>query len=157
MKRIFITLLLAIIPVFANAQWQIEQTQADELKGTVASTFFFYMDGDYSFMFDNNSKQLMVNTESGIFDYESYGGLHSVDALIGLYKDGALVEKFTSTLLMTKDESSSAMLADVEKVKKVLYWLRDTGNVRFIIDRYGKSDFDLTVPRNSKIKNVLLK
>lgn len=91
-----------------------------------------------------------------MFDYEMYQRVFLVvNAIFGLYgENGDLVEK-EEIMISVSEESPDVAVADCSRsllknsgcIRKVASWVRNSkGSVRFIIPRYGNTDFDITLP-----------
>ena len=147
MKK-FLLLLLVFVPMLAMGQrWDTHYVPADELKGE--SEYYSYIyhgaTNDY-FVYWSNDSEIKVGSSRGIFDYsDSY-----VSAIIGFYEDDKLVDKVTARMFVPKGDSNTAFTSEYRDPglgKRIIDWINNTGDVRFIIPKYSGSDFDLRVPK----------
>lgn len=155
MKKFLVICSMAIMMcmnVNAQNEWVYDYHEGDELKGIEEYYSNYYSDknGDY-FVCWNNSDVVKIGTENGIFDcrLSSYGysAQYSVYVIVGFYKDGELIKKETAHFDVPRDKFSVAFSS--RKIgKKIIKHLKETGDVRIIASKYGKSDFDILIPMN---------
>ena len=108
MKRIFIIFTIVIMSVLSaysqtyssqESKWIEKIFPADELKGNDEYTLYFYMNkkDKYSVTYRNNKKNIiLVHSYEGIFDA-------NYKVLVGLYKNGEMKLKISSTVDVSKD------------------------------------------------------
>lgn len=136
-----------LLPFAANAQWAEYKTEADELKGEEASTSYFYTAEDGGmFVYFDNKDSFTVMCDKGIFDYSD----NYVKAIIGFYDGDKLVEKVEVKLYVPDGSGNMALSSDYKKPKvgpKVIDYINNVGDVRFIIPRYGRASYDIRVPK----------
>jgi hypothetical protein len=156
MKKLILLSLVFITTLSASSQnWIQYKKDADELKGTQASSrHFIEIPEKGVVMLDDNLALLGFVTYNGIFDYKPYKDDFNVAiGIFGMYDEtGKLVDK-KEIMVSVHDDPSSAS-ADIRitvlknsGISQVASWIRNNkGSVRIIIPRYGKSDFDVTVP-----------
>lgn len=149
MKRIFIIFTIVIMSVlFAYSQtyssqeskWIEKIFPADELKGNDEYTLYFYMNkkDKYSVTYRNNKKNIiLIHSYEGIFDANN-------NVLIGLYKDGKMELKISSTVDVSKDYET-LFISGMDGLK-VITWLEHGGDVRIIAPRYNRSSLDVMIP-----------
>lgn len=166
MKRLIIFAAIAAHAIIASAQWTMETTKADELKGTGEDIIYTYTDsitGNAFVYWASTPDQYLLFSNGKIFDFKSgyaqYTGHYSgLEITVGLYSnDDKLNDKFKMWLDVNASAANHArtrnagkMLNPVgqsKKVKKILSHLTSTtGYVRIIADLYGGETFDLKIP-----------
>lgn len=156
MKKIFLLSLVLLSPLLVSAQiWSQIKTDADELKGTQASSkHFIEIPGEGAVVLDDNYDVFGFVTFKGIFDYKPYQyDFNVATGIFGMYDEtGKLVDK-REIMVSVHDDPTSAS-ADIRitllrngGIRPVASWIRNNkGSVRIIIPRYGQLDFDVTVP-----------
>lgn len=138
--------------VNVNAQmWHINETQADELKGTKASKHaIFLTENEDSCIIKGDEFVIGVHTRKGIFDYDIIGNTKFIKVLVGYYVDDKLIDKDIIEFLTTS--GNFAFLYQNEKYyTKIINHLKTKGNVRFVIGKYENVDFDITLPMNKDL------
>lgn len=159
MKKIIMSLIFTSVSLTGSAQyWEKIHKDADELKGTPAIDLHLVnVPGVGSVTIHDNKDYLFFKVNKGIFDYKLYNAYYTVaEGIAGLYSDnGELVEKVAIRVSVSEDSPSYAQAyfntdLDYEgsgAIRKVISWIRDSkGSVRFIIPKYGSTDFDVKVP-----------
>lgn len=158
MKKVFVLFALMFVSLTTSAQRLQYKTEADALKGTSASSYHAVkIPGKGIVSIDDNIDSFSFQTFEGVFDYEKYKSYFTVvKGIFGMYgEDGNLVDKAEVLLGVTEkmpdfataDGTRNYPGYDNSGVKKVASWVRNNkGSVRFIIPRYGKIDFDVTLP-----------
>ena len=150
MKQLLLLAFTFFVCLSASAQWSVEFVQEDELKGITPHYFNYYSDPDKQvFLFKSNTLFLMVGMKDGIFN--SNGNF--VNGLVGFYEGDKLVGKETSTFYVP-DEGIAAVLSGEDNrdiILRIFDHIQKKGSVRFVIERYLQSDFDITVPKNPKV------
>ena len=156
MKKHILLSLVLITTLSASAQnWTQYKEGADELKGTQAkSRHFIEIPEEGVVVIDDNFDIFGFVTYNGIFDYKPYEYDFNVAiGIFGLYDEtGKLVEKKEIMVSVHDDPSNASADSRITLLKnsgisQVASWIRNNkGSVRIIIPRYGKSDFDVTVP-----------
>lgn len=141
--------------VNAQNEWEIIYSEGDELKDIEECYANYYSDknGDYFVCFDN-SNAVLIGTENDIFDcllnlddYKTY----ITYVIVGFYKDGELFKKETTRFYAKHDDFS--VVASSPKIgKKIIKHLKETGDVRIIACKYGKTYFDILLPMNKDLK-----
>jgi hypothetical protein len=159
MKKIIMLLSVVITTLTASAQyWHQVKSEADELKGTQAQIrHIIEIPGKGIISLDDDKDIFSFTTYDGIFSYESPRKyLNVVEGIFGWYgEDGELLGK-ENILLNVNVENPEFAVADATRsfpgsngagLKKIAFWIRYyKGSVRIIIPRYGKTDFDVTLP-----------
>ena len=156
MKKTFLLSLVLLSPLLVSAQiWSQYKTDADELKGTQArSSHFIEIPEEGAVVLYDNYDLFGFVTYNGIFDYKPYEYDFNVAmGIFGMYDEtGKLVEKREIMVSVADNPSSATADSRITVLKnsgirQVASWIRNNkGSVRIIIPRYGKSDFDVTVP-----------
>ena len=112
MKRFFIIFTIVIMSVLSaysqtyssqESKWIEKIFPADELKGNDEYTLYFYMNkkDKYSVTYRSNTKDIiLVHSYEGIFDANYKNEIDNV--LVGLYKDGEMKLKISSTVDVSK-------------------------------------------------------
>ena len=167
MKKILMLLILMSSVLTSYAQhWEKIHKDADELKGTPAINLHLVnVSGVGSVTILDNKDYLVFKVNNGIFDYKLYNAYYTVvDGITGLYSEnGELVEKFAIRVSVSEETPSYAQAyfntalgyEGSGAIRKVTSWIRDSkGSVRFIIPRYGSTDFDIKVPTLVSNKQV---
>lgn len=148
----FITIVSALFfASSANAQWKTSVLEADELRGTeerVLNTF----SGDKAIV-TYESGNIIVWARKGRFDEKN----RYVNALIGYYKDGKLIDKEQVKFFYTGSPSQQTVMArDIRKREdyspKIAKHLKEVGDVRFVIDMYDGVALDFVVPMYIKLQ-----
>lgn len=148
--------MLCLPSITVSAQhWNRYKTEADELKGTSASSrHYIKLSGKGMVIINDNEDLLSFYSSTGSFDYKSFEGEKVILGKFGMYDTtGKLVEK-VDIMMAIVDEVNSIAIADghytsIDKsgLSTVLSWLRSKrGSLRVIIPRYNEPDFDVTVP-----------
>jgi len=156
MKKLILLSLVLITTLSASSQnWTQYKEDADELKGTQASSrHYIEIPEKGAVALDDNFDIFGFLTYNGIFDYKPYKYDFNVAiGIFGMYDEtGKLIEK-KEIMLSVHDNPSSASadsritLLKNSGIRQIASWIRNNkGSVRIIIPRYGKSDFDVTVP-----------
>ena len=156
MKKLILLSLVFITTLSASSQnWIQYKEDADELKGTQASSrHFIEIPEKGVVMLDDNLALLGFVTYNGIFDYKPYKDDFNVAiGIFGMYDEtGKLVDK-RNIMIRVHDDPSNARadsrinLLGSSAIKQIASWIRNNkGSVRIVIPRYAKSDFDVTVP-----------
>ena len=158
MKKIISLLFVLFTTLTASAQyWFQYKNEADELKGTEASSFHAVKIPDKGIItLDDDKDVFTFTTFEGLFNYEKYQRVFTVvNAIFGLYgENGDLLGK-EEIMISVSSESPNFAIADCSRsqlknsssISKVASWVRNSkGSVRFVIPRYGKTDFDVTLP-----------
>lgn len=149
-KIIFLLAMTLLVCVNANAQmWYIDETQADELKGTKASKDAFFLTEDGSCLIKGNDFVIAVKTHKGIFDYDGIGDTRSIKVLVGYYVDDKLIDKDIIEFLISS--AKFAFILNKTYYTKIVNHLKTKGDVRFVIERYEDVDFDITLPMNKDL------
>ena len=151
--------MLLCFPMIAYAQWEVMETEADELKGTSGSTYYVFTDpnvGKFAYM---SNYQFAIRCNDGdIFNVQSVDQYTGQTVLIGLYNNNdQLLEKFTMWMDEAKNmgykylrtRNQGGMFNPVGqkgKVKKILKHLNSgSGYVRIVTALYNALDFDLKI------------
>lgn len=149
MKRIFIIFTIVIMSVLSaysqtyssqESKWIEKIFPADELKGNDEYTLYFYMNkkDKYSVTYRNNKKNIiLVHSYEGIFDA-------NYKVLVGLYKNGEMKLKISSTVDVSKDYET-LFISGMDGLT-IITWLEHGGDVRIITPRYNKSSLDVMIP-----------
>ena len=156
MKKIILLSLVLLSPLLVSAQvWSQYKTEADELKGTQArSSHFIEIPGEGAVVLYDDYDLFGFVTFNGIFDYKPYENDFNVAmGIFGMYDEtGKLVEKKEIMVSVHDDPTSASADSRItvlrnSGISQVASWIRNNkGCVRIIIPRYGKLDFDVTVP-----------
>lgn len=158
MKKIISLVFVLFITLTASAQyWYQYKTEADELKGTKASSYKAIVTNMGIITLDDKEDIFNFSLSEGQFDYESNGSFRVVDGLFGKYNEsGELVGKEIISLAVSKSSPNFATTnyywrdfkgANTDGIKKIATWIRlFKGSVRIVIPRYGRTDFDVRVP-----------
>ena len=132
MKRIFIIFTIVIMSVLSaysqtyssqESKWIEKIFPADELKGNDEYTLYFYMNkkDKYSVTYRNNKKNIiLIHSYEGIFD-ENY------KVLVGLYKDGEMKLKISSTVDVSKDYET-LFISGMDGLT-IITWLEHGGEI----------------------------
>ena len=158
-------LLLAVITASAQGVWEKTVTEADELKGEVASDVYVYkvdglgrliLWGWDTYQFRLVSEEAQFNIDSGYSRYTgSYAG---VDIMVGIYDEsGKMVDKFkmwldresnlANQVVRTRNAGTmSNPVGQKGKVKKIFKVLNGgKGYVRIVTERFQTTDFDMKI------------
>ena len=153
MKRFFIIFTMVIMSVLSaysqtyssqESKWIEKIFPADELKGNDEYTLYFYMNkkDKYSVTYRNNKKNIiLIHSYEGIFDAND-------NVLIGLYKDGKMELKISSTVDVSKDYET-LFISGMDGLK-VITWLEHGGDIRIIAPRYNRPSLDVMIPHRLK-------
>lgn len=159
MKRI-IALLLLFIPLLSMAQqWEVIESEPDELKGTQGGVSYCFTDDEVGgFVYYGDYQFSIFANEPNFFRIERIGDYRGAQVLVGLY-DGndKLIEKFkmwldevdNTVMRFLKTRNMGGMFNPVGqkgKVKKIIKHLNGkSGYVRIVTSRYDSTDFDLRI------------
>lgn len=158
MKRILLFLSLMCVIFSSSAQrWEKLHEDADELKGIPASNSHYANISNIGVIIILDDTDLLtISLRKGIFDYKRYKEYYVVDGIVGLYgENGDLVEKIKVRINVSEDSPNFAQVyynndfgyEGSGAIKKVLSWIRNNkGSIRFIIPKYGGTDFDVKLP-----------
>jgi hypothetical protein len=158
MKKIILLLLLMCITLTGSAQrWVKHHESADELKGTSAVNLHYADISNIGSVIILDDKDLLTfSLRKGIFDYKRYEEYYVVDGIAGMYgENGDLVEKVNIRINVSEDSPDFAQAyfnsdfgyEGSGAIKKILSWIRNNkGSIRFIIPKYGGTDFDVKLP-----------
>lgn len=144
MKKIIFLLLCCFIGLTSNAQWRKQYLPGDELKSIPAEWSYNYDIGDKSITF-TESGMLMIVCKNKKFQTDKNGNL---SALIGLYKNGVLVDKCRYSLLVTPDGHAAGGNGFKDYLKSV----KTGATVRVVASIDGDFDFDLTTAKMDEVK-----
>ena len=152
MKKVLLLAFSLMATLNANAQWSTKYHEADELRDEPAywSNLYIASDGA-AFVSWSNDDEVKIITDKGIFDYSD----SRVKVIVGFYKDNALMEKTTAFFYVPSGDSNTAYTSSYRNPglgQKIIDWLKNTGDVRFIASKYSGSDFDMKVPHYSGLK-----
>ena len=158
MKRFILLLSLMCVVLTSSAQrWEKHHEDGDELKGTSAVDLHFADIPNMGVIVILDNKDLLtIGLKKGIFDYKRYEEYFVVDGIVGMYgRNGELVEKANIRIEVSEDSPNFAQAYSNTDfgyegsgaIKKVLSWIRNNkGSIRFIIPKYGGTDFDVKLP-----------
>jgi hypothetical protein len=156
MKKIILVVLLMCMTLTSSAQrWVDHYEDADELKGTQASSqHFIEIPNEGVVILEDNFDILGFVTYNGVFDYKPYEYDFNVAmGIFGTYDEtGKLVGKWEIMVSVHDDPSSASADSRItvlrnSGIKQIASWIRNNkGSVRIIIPRYARSDFDVTIP-----------
>lgn len=158
MKKYIIIAALFLSALCANAQWKVEQSPADELKGTKASTHYLYNADDCVFVYTEPSAMIMLSAKNHIFDAERNGAYTGASITVGLYtSDDTLIEKIIMWLdnpsgeyrfLRTRNAGTMANpVGQKKKIKKIMEHLTTTdGYIRLLAPIFNAPDIDVKIP-----------
>lgn len=119
-------------------KWIEKIFPADELNDEY--TLYFYMNkkDKYSVTYRNNKKNIiLIHSYEGIFDA-------NYKVLVGLYKDGEMKLKISSTIDVSKDYET-LFISGMDGLT-IITWLEHGGDVRIIAPRYNRSSLDVMIP-----------
>lgn len=158
MKKLLLLSLVLFSTLTVSAQyWYQYKTEADELKGTQARSYHAVKIPDVGIVtIEDAEDAISCITFTGLFNYEKYlSHFTVVNAIFGMYgENGELIGK-ENIRMSTSDESPDfatananfSSLGNVAGIRKVASWIRNNkGSIRIIVPRYGKTDFDVTLP-----------
>ena len=158
MKRFILLLSLMCVVLTSSAQrWEKRHQDADELKGTSAVDLHFADIPNMGvIVILDNKDVLTIGLKEGFFDSKRYEEYLVVDGIVGMYGgNGELVEKANIRIEVPKDSpkyiqaffNTNLGYEGSGAIKKILSWIRNNkGSVRFIIPKYGGTDFDVKLP-----------
>lgn len=158
-KIIFILVMSLFVCINANAQWSVSVIKGDELKGTEDCYANVYDFSNGYFVCWSNDTSIKIGTNVGIFDYDteygSYSSFQYTNVIIGFYVDGTLTEKVMAKFYVPDGKSNTAYTSDIKNKGlgvKIINHIKTKGDVRIIAPRYGRVDFDITIPMNNTLK-----
>lgn len=158
MKKIYLLSLVMFSTLTVSAQyWLPYKTEADALKGTQADSYHAIIIPDKGIIsLDDEKDMFTFSIFEGVFNYELYQRVfHVVNGIFGMYgENGELVAKEEVMVSVSKEnpdiayaDCSRSALKNSSGISKVASWVRNSkGSVRIILPRYGKTDFDVTLP-----------
>ena len=158
MKKLFLLLSLMCVILSSSAQrWVKHHEDADELKGLPATNLHYADISNIGSVIIVDDKDILtISLRKGLFDYKSYDEYYVVDGIAGMYgENGNLVEKLNIRINVSADSPNFAQAyyntdfgyEGSGAIKKVLTWIRNNkGSIRFIIPKYGGTDFDVKLP-----------
>ena len=162
--KIFFALILMSITVCVNANadgWHNTHFEADELREEEAYDANVYSCSIGKFICWSNSDRVRIECNDGIFNSSIRGGV--IGVRIGLYKGNELIELikdviYCHTLKGNYDQVYiEGKLAKTNVGYKIIHHLKYVGDVRIIVPKYRRSDFDITIPMNPNIKTYIPK
>lgn len=139
MKKLIFILFCCFVGLTCNAQWRKQYLPGDELKRIPAEWSYNYDIGDKAITF-TESGMLMIVAKNKKFLTDKNGYL---SALIGLYKNGVLVDRCHYSLLVTPDGHA----AGGDGFKDYLESVKTGATVRVVASIDGDFDFDLTTTK----------
>ena len=152
MKKRIVFLVLASFVVFCNISaqtgWSSSEFKGDELKGTETYNSYKFEDeeGNDFIYWSNSDYDFRIISSSHIFDYNSS---KLISITIGFYdSNDKLIDKGTTTLLVSSKDSHFASVPGKKIGKKILNYLNESeGYVRIIGPLYGTlGSFEIKVP-----------
>lgn len=147
MKK-FIIAIAAIFTAFvANAQnWEVDWNGPDALKGIPGYYSYYFSDNNAGFMYFSHTKISGIVCKNGIFDYYGEPNYY-IDIVVGFYNGTSLSYKTVYEYCPVKGELSDTTFLNSEETAPIWAWLNKGRNysVRFIIERFNRSDLDFVV------------
>lgn len=126
--------------------WQRNWQSADEMKGTMGQYTWYWESRNGSFMYWEKDEWCAFLCSEGVFDYTLYDGEKWVDVRIGFYEGSSLSYQTTYRDCGVGASGDTVGLV-AEETRPIWAWLSKGRNysVRFIVERYNRSDFDFVV------------
>ena len=154
-KIITISLVCFLSFAFSSkAQWVESFEKGDELKGTTDHYSFIYMgtkEENYDgFGYYTNNRIAVVTCQKGIIDYQIYEEYRYATAIIGFYENGELKNKKKESFFVG-NRGNSGWFSEKTSAQ-IIDFLKNKGDVRIIISKYGGGDYDVIIPMNRNLK-----
>ena len=148
-------LLLAGLSVSAQGRWTVSHREADPMKGQTEKDVYIYeINGVGSVVvWDWDKADFRLITEKGMFkdEYTTNGKMVPVKA--GFYNKQGKMEKMVTVILFPEDNHNNKFIAtgafyyfgrgDIRKI--ISHMKKGKGYVRFVVQRYNDTDFDIIV------------
>lgn len=162
MKKLLTTVALCLITMTASAQWKIDKADADELRGTPASTNLYYNSEECIFMYMQTSDMIAIMSKGKVFNVEHVGNYVGEEITVGLYdSNDTLLEKIvmwldrqSSDYRFIHTRNAGVMFNPVgqkKKIKKIIEHLSKTnGYIRLIVPTFNSTDIDVKIPHISE-------
>lgn len=158
-------MMLMVLTVSAQGEWEVTEVKGDELKGTQDATAYTYsVEGMGSLIlwdFNNPMFRLVSTTAqfNTVTHYNQYSGSYSgVKILIGIYNDN---DKLLESMDLWLDRSDNmgnyvvqtrptkgmnGIIGQKKKVQKMFKALKSNGGyVRIVVPRFQTTDFDIKI------------
>lgn len=124
-----------------NAQWRKEYIPGDELREIPSEWSYRYDIGDKSITFTESTGMLLIVAKKQFFLANDDGG---VPVLIGMYKNGKLIEKENFIFTITPDKHACGLVGFKEHLKSII----TNGTViRIVAPLHDDFDFDITTTK----------
>ena len=137
MKKIIFLIICCCVSLNVNAQWRKEYLEGDELRGTPSEWSYVYYTGDKSITFTESTGMLLIVAKKQFFLANDDGG---VPVLIGMYKNGKLIEKENFIFTITPDKHACGLVGFKEHLKSII----TNGTViRIVAPLHDDYDFDV--------------
>jgi hypothetical protein len=132
--------------------WVKMHVEGDEFSGTLPNTTYMYTASDgstfYLLHYDKGYySDIMVETESGIFDYNSLSGSKVVAGKIGLFDEkNNLIKEWGNRSFYVGKENKSANPVRRLSGKILEHLIDNEGYVRIIVKKYSDKSLDIRIP-----------
>lgn len=157
MKKIFVIALFLFAWLAASAQgtWRVSHREADPMKGQDERDVYIYdADGIGSMVvWDWDKYNFRLITQNGMFRTWVSSGTVFVLVKAGFYDEHDNMKEMVTVQLLPEDNQMRKYIATADfymfgrkDIRKIFKHLKSgKGYVRFLVERYNETDFDLKV------------
>ncbi len=157
MKKILViaSLLLSGITASAQGTWRVSHREADPMKGQKERDVYIYdAEGIGSMVvWDWDKADFRLITQKGMFRTWVSSGTVFVPVKAGFYDENGNMKEMVTVQLLPEDNQMRKYIATADfymlgrkDLRKIFKHLKSgKGYVRFLVERYNETDFDLKV------------
>ena len=148
-------MLLAGLTVSAQGVWKVSHREADPMKGQEAKDVYVYDVAGVGSMvvWDWDKAEFRLITEKGMFRKWVSSGSVFVPVKAGFYDEQGNMQKMVAVHLLPEDNQMGKYIATADyyvfgrkDIRKIIKYLKSgKGYVRFVVERYNETDFDMKV------------
>ena len=163
MKRLLSIVLLLLAGLTASAQgvWNVSHREADPMKGQEAKDVYIYNVAGVGsvVVWDWDKADFRLITEKGMFRTWVSSGSVFVPVKAGFYDEQGNMQKMVTVHLLPEDNHMRQYIATADyymfgrkDIRKIIKHLKSgKGYVRFLVERFNDTEFDLKVTPYNKL------
>lgn len=164
MKKLLsiVLLLLAVMTASAQGTWSVSHREADPMKGEESKDVYIYKDAGVGsvVVWDWGKADFRLITDKGMFRTRVSSGSVFVLVKVGFYDEQGNMEEMVTVNLLPEDNQMNKYIATADyymfgrkDIRKIIKHLKSgKGYVRFLVERFNDTEFDLKVtPYNNNI------
>lgn len=154
-KLITFALLLLCMTAGAQGKWIVSHREADPMKGQEAKdVYIFGVEGIGGVVvWDWDKADFRLITEKGMFRKWLSNGAPFVPVKAGFYDENGNMTEMVTVSLLPEDNSMGKYIATADRyilgrkdIRKIMSRMKSgKGYVRFVVERYNDTDFDIKV------------